>query len=308
MSLFHMTDDRTGRSRLLDGTPDRRHEDFAPAVTHLRIDPVFHSSVWAVLIDPDAGQARARALASRIAASNRADTAFVRESSGCLYFVSSSRAEDTDLAERIRTMASRFELRILGIGAALVERSDSELAPVAERARRAAGILAALPELGAMGWHGDLGPWIMLSRIAPGSVRVRDISPAAELLLEPANEIYRQTVEVYLDVAGRIGDACARLHIHRTTLYYRLDKAPETVRDALHDGSARSSLHLALKLNRLWSAQRESAVDFAREKVDPGYDLARRAINSPSRFRDVSSTGCQTNRTSSSLPGTVSTS
>jgi DNA-binding PucR family transcriptional regulator len=94
-------------------------------------------------------------------------------------------------------------------------------------------------------------------------VRVRDISPAADVLLEPANSIYRQTVEVYLDVAGRIADACARLHIHRTTLYYRLDKAPEAVRDALHDGSARSSLHLALKLERLWHAHRESPIDFA---------------------------------------------
>jgi sugar diacid utilization regulator len=263
MNLYHLTDDRIGQSRLLDDDPGRRHEAFGAAVAHQRIDPGFHSSVWAVIVDPSAGADRARALASRIAASSRAEAVFVRERSGCLYFVTRARPETTTFDERIRELASRFELRVLGIGAALIEHSDYDLAPVAERAHRAASILAALPELGHMGWHNQLGPWIMLSRITPGSVRVRDISPAADVLLEPANSIYRQTVEVYLDVAGRIADACARLHIHRTTLYYRLDKAPEAVRDALHDGSARSSLHLALKLERLWHAHRESPIDFA---------------------------------------------
>jgi hypothetical protein len=265
MTLYHLPDDRAGvaSSRLLDDDPTRRYEAFVAAVAHQRIHPGFHSSAWAVLTDPGAGPVRSRALAARIAASKRGDVVFVRERAGCLYFVTRGRASDADLGERIRAMAGRFEVRVEGIGAAVVEPSDYDLAPVAERAHQAASILAALPELGDIGWYHDLGAWIMLSRIAPGSVRVRDISPAADLLLEPSNAIYRETVEVYLDVAGRIGDACARLHIHRTTLYYRLDKAPEAVRDALHDGSARSSLHLALKLERLWNARRESAVEFA---------------------------------------------
>lgn len=263
MNLYHLTDDRIRQSRPLADDQNRRPDAFGPAATQQRMAPGIHSSVWAVLVGPDAGPARARALAARVAASSRSETVPVREQSGCLYFVTRAQPQDTALDELIRTLASRFELRVLGIGAALIEQSDDTLAPVAERAHRAASILAALPELGRMGWYNDLGPWIMLSRIAPDSVRVRDISPAADLLLDPANAIYRETVEVYLDVAGRIGDACARLHIHRTTLYYRLDKAPEEVREALHDGSARSSLHLALKLERLWSAHRESSIDFA---------------------------------------------
>ena len=250
MHLYQLTDERIA-------SPS--------ASAHHRIGPGSPSSVWAVVIDPHAGALRARALANRIAASAGIGIVFVREQAGCLFFVTRARPGDADrhLAEQIRAMAGRFELRIVAIGAALVENTDYDLAPAAERAERAAGILAALPELAEVGWHDDLGPWIMLSRIAPGSVRIRDISPAAEVLLDPSNAIYRETVEVYLDVAGRIGDACARLHIHRTTLYYRLDKAPDSVRDALHDGSARSSLHMALKLDRLWNSRRDASVEFA---------------------------------------------
>jgi sugar diacid utilization regulator len=48
--------------------------------------------------------------------------------------------------------------------------------------------------------------------------------------------------------------ACEVLFIHRTTLYYRLEKMPEVVREALADGMKKSTLHLALKLIRLWEA------------------------------------------------------
>jgi DNA-binding PucR family transcriptional regulator len=72
------------------------------------------------------------------------------------------------------------------------------------------------------------------------------------VLCRPGNEVHRQTVEVFLDSGGRNGVACEILHVHRTTLYYRLDNAPQIVQDALKDGFARSTLHMALKLQKLW--------------------------------------------------------
>ncbi|MFZ8477397.1 helix-turn-helix domain-containing protein, partial [Staphylococcus aureus] len=54
---------------------------------------------------------------------------------------------------------------------------------------------------------------------------------------------------------GRASVACQRLHIHRTTLYYRLEQMPEVVREALADGLQRSTLHLTLKLLRLWDEE-----------------------------------------------------
>ncbi|PPH49896.1 helix-turn-helix domain-containing protein, partial [Rathayibacter sp. AY1E1] len=36
----------------------------------------------------------------------------------------------------------------------------------------------------------------------------------------------RAAGEAYLDVRGSVREACGLLHIHRTTLYYRLDNLP----------------------------------------------------------------------------------
>ena len=217
-------------------------------------DSTVGTSVRAVLVDPKSGAVRARALARAIATASGPATAFVREEDGCLYFATNARRSDADLDARIRQLAVRFDVRVVAIGGSVRDSSDADFATIAEQARRAADIVAAVPELGMVGWYAELGPWVMLSRIAPGSLRMRDISPAAEVLLAPGNEIYRETVEAYLDAAGRNGEACERLHIHRTTLYYRLDKAPYLVREALRDGAARSSMHLALKLQKLWGS------------------------------------------------------
>jgi DNA-binding PucR family transcriptional regulator len=61
-------------------------------------------------------------------------------------------------------------------------------------------------------------------------------------------------VETYLDVSGNVVAACELLFVHRTTLYYRLEKMPPVVREALADGMKRSTLHLSLKLIRMWEA------------------------------------------------------
>jgi DNA-binding PucR family transcriptional regulator len=45
--------------------------------------------------------------------------------------------------------------------------------------------------------------------------------------------------------------AAERLHLHRTSLYYRLGRIAELTGRDLADGGARLELHLALKLVRL---------------------------------------------------------
>jgi hypothetical protein len=83
--------------------------------------------------------------------------------------------------------------------------------------------------------------------------------------------VRRETVETYLDAGCNVVVACERLHIHRTTLYYRLDTMPEVVRDALADGLKRSTLHLSLKLLRLWNdvptASERSSASSRRRRV-----------------------------------------
>lgn len=66
------------------------------------------------------------------------------------------------------------------------------------------------------------------------------------------DQMRRTTIEAYLDSGCSVAIACRTLFIHRTTLYYRLESMSDTVRDALADGLQRSTLHLGLKLLRLW--------------------------------------------------------
>lgn len=57
-----------------------------------------------------------------------------------------------------------------------------------------------------------------------------------------------ETLRVFLEHAGAIPATAEALHIHRTTLYYRLEKLSNTAAIDLDDGDTRLSLHLSLKL------------------------------------------------------------
>lgn len=239
---------------LLDDDPALRREAFAFAVGNRWIDHAGQTAVRAVQLDARTGPVNKRALARAVPATTQSSTIFIGESDGCLYFATSSRAAHSDVDAQITALGRRFGASVAAIGVAVLSVNDTDLVRAAQQAACAARLVAALPELGPVGNYAELGSWVLVSQIPPGSVRIEDISPAADELLRRGNELYRETVEVYLDATGRNSVACERLHIHRTTLYYRLDNAPTLVRDALRDGVARSSLHLALKLHRLWNA------------------------------------------------------
>jgi PucR family transcriptional regulator, proline-responsive transcriptional activator len=59
------------------------------------------------------------------------------------------------------------------------------------------------------------------------------------------------TLETYLDFGGDAKRTAAHLHLHRTTLYYRLGRVREALGVDLDDGLTRLDLHLALKHRRL---------------------------------------------------------
>jgi sugar diacid utilization regulator len=274
----HLTDDAQGGSRRLlvlvdpnrvDAAPSEREsaqrlllaeypvlrrEAFAFAVGNRWVDHAGQTTVRAVQLDAQAGSVKQRALARAVPATTQSSTIFIGENDGFLYFATSSRAAHSDVDAQITALGRRFGASVAGIGVAVLSSNDSDLARAAQQATCAARLAAALPELGPVANYAELGSWMLVSQIPPGSVRIEDVSPAAEVLLRRGNELYRETVEVYLDATGRNSVACERLHIHRTTLYYRLDNAPALVREALRDGVARSSMHLALKLHRLWRA------------------------------------------------------
>lgn len=57
-----------------------------------------------------------------------------------------------------------------------------------------------------------------------------------------------ETLRAFLEHGGSIPATAEALHIHRTTLYYRLDKLSQSAQINLDDGETRLALHLSLKL------------------------------------------------------------
>ena len=56
------------------------------------------------------------------------------------------------------------------------------------------------------------------------------------------------TLRVFLDRAGNIPAAADELHVHRTTLYYRLDRIRALAGLDLDDGRVRLALHVGLAM------------------------------------------------------------
>ena len=63
--------------------------------------------------------------------------------------------------------------------------------------------------------------------------------------MDPERQLVR-TLRVYLDHGCNGPAASAALHIHRTTLYYRLGRIRELTGLDLDDGRTRLTLHLGL--------------------------------------------------------------
>jgi DNA-binding PucR family transcriptional regulator len=58
------------------------------------------------------------------------------------------------------------------------------------------------------------------------------------------------TARALLDAGGDVARTAERLHIHRTTLYYRIERIQAVTGVNLKTGAERDDLHLAL---RLWA-------------------------------------------------------
>ncbi|MEI2776987.1 MAG: helix-turn-helix domain-containing protein [Tetrasphaera sp.] len=63
-----------------------------------------------------------------------------------------------------------------------------------------------------------------------------------------------ETLSAYLDCGGDAARTAQALHLHRSTLYYRLGRIEEIAGADLRDGTQRLCLHQGLKLRRLVEA------------------------------------------------------
>jgi hypothetical protein len=130
------------------------------------------------------------------------------------------------------------------------------LADLAEAVRRAVVTQTAVSagaQLDPVSWDA-LGAWRLIVD-APASLGIGAVHPAAETLAALPRDDLLTTARTVLDLGGDVAAAAERLHLHRTTLYYRLDRIAELTGVDLRNGRDRTDLHLALWL---WAYRREA--------------------------------------------------
>ena len=245
------SDDVMGRMLSTDSGERRRALD--EAVARRRIERGDATVVWAVDVSPEIALLDRLAYARRLSTVKSSSLSYIGERHDTMLFVGRN-ADTAESEAALRLEATERAIPINAIGTAHHSRRSVDLAEAAEQAAMAAHIVAAVPQLGTSADISALGPWALLASVVGDHAQLAIFSPAASVLCADGDQTQRETIEVYLDGGGHVTHVCEQLHIHRATLYYRLERMPAVVKDALDDGVKRSTLHLCLKLIRLWEA------------------------------------------------------
>ncbi len=122
----------------------------------------------------------------------------------------------------------------------------ADLGEAIRRARLTRRALAAGAVLSAPRWD-CLGSWRLIVE-APDTTSPSDVCPGAQTLLAIARRDLIDTARTLCDLGGDVRRAAETLHLHRTTLYYRLQRISALTGVDLRDGAARHDLDLALRL------------------------------------------------------------
>lgn len=92
----------------------------------------------------------------------------------------------------------------------------------------------------------------LLALLPLDQLRPSDLPSPLRLLLEARNaDVLVRTLDAYLTAGGDAQATAQTLMIHRSTLYYRLDKIRELICSDLHDGRTRRELHTGIRIAQL---------------------------------------------------------
>ncbi len=120
------------------------------------------------------------------------------------------------------------------------------------RARDALRLASILPDSPAVVDWADLGVYQVLAQLPPDVFPDEAVPEGLRRLIgTPGGGPLVETLEVYLDLACDARAAVERLHVHRTSLYYRLNRIEELTGMRLRSGTDRLALHLGLKVAHL---------------------------------------------------------
>jgi DNA-binding PucR family transcriptional regulator len=122
------------------------------------------------------------------------------------------------------------------------------------QARLGTKVASAIPAIGDLVRWRDLGVFRALAQLPNREAIESALDPRVAALLKSGDEAVVATLETYLDLAGDAKATAELLHLHRGTLYYRLDKAQRLAGIDVHNGYDRLAVHLGLKLAKLAGA------------------------------------------------------
>jgi hypothetical protein len=101
----------------------------------------------------------------------------------------------------------------------------------------------------------DLGYLHALYRAGKGSLATNPYAPRLRRLLSEQQADLFNTLEAYLDAGGNGVQTAETLHVHRSTLNYRLERIETIAEVSLADAATRTNLQVALKLMRLFEVE-----------------------------------------------------
>lgn len=168
-----------------------------------------------------------------------------------IMLVSSREVTGRKLVQSIWAAAHRsatlhdVSVKTVGVGGALGSENGFELSlRQAEFAARIAGRVSALK--GRVHWD-DIGTYRLFFAVEWDHAGVASINPGVAELLAERRTPLAATLLAYLERDGDVSAAAAELQVHRTTLYYRIERAKEILRDDLA-GESLFAIHAALRL------------------------------------------------------------
>lgn len=119
------------------------------------------------------------------------------------------------------------------------------------QARLTARVAGVVPCFGDTPRWRDLGVFRTLALLPSDEAAALALDPRLRRLFDDGDAQSISTLETYLDLGCDAKATYERLHIHRATLYYRLQKVEKVTGVNLADGNDRLALHLGFKLSRL---------------------------------------------------------
>jgi PucR-like helix-turn-helix protein/diguanylate cyclase with GGDEF domain len=161
-----------------------------------------------------------------------------------------------DTLDAVRRRLPGVTPTVIGLGEAYPRLADA--VGSYREAVRTARVAARLPDLGEVASWSSLGVYRAVSLLDEQRLDARAVHPGLlRLLHTDGGQVLVETLETYLDLAGNAHATAERLQLHRTTLYYRLQRVEQLAGTNLKDGTERLCLHLALKMARLTSTLRQ---------------------------------------------------